>query len=537
MSEIEQRKKDFSAGYLAGLTGLPLAITPAVASDPLYLYGGVPLPPLPAQWDRETYPYAIIATSQPGVYYLSVYKSINYFDRILVFDITNKYFGTTEDGTALVFKARPGETSWSQTESTKWSVNVQVGVKNTVAIWTHGFDLLYSDDSLYVAASAPGRITDWDALQGKYFYNEFIGPYFDFYLPNEHSRYIIKTETKYVYFECVSALGGACFICDGSKVYIYNGEWDYIIDVQSRDIDGGEWQVDSERNYLGEEYEYNGKKYHYICSKSDILWSEDDIFDMRSGSVAFYGSERVPAPVPETRTDNKAIMLGCRLGYIVRSQMGKGNIEIPDGVLISSDGYILTDCNGVYLIASVAAEPDEPEKPDAPEEPDEPEEVATMYLYGTPSESGNIGLRVGDTVTYYDGVVAPELPVLEGVPYMAVVKRTTASGTTIHLLYSSIVAQEVTYDTHYSLVLAGVFGKYAQYDFENGTWVNVKPVTSTTLGSYSFLNHGVLWTNHNIKAYEDGVGSFVKHEKSDPIPVSGIVEYINGIPIYEKEDS
>ena len=47
----------------------------------------------------------------------------------------------------------------------------------------------------------------------------------------------------------------------------------------------------------------------------------------------------------------KFVLLGCRIGYIVRSQMGKGNIEIPDGVLISSDGYILTDCNGVYLIA------------------------------------------------------------------------------------------------------------------------------------------------------------------------------------------
>jgi hypothetical protein len=74
---------------------------------------------------------------------------------------------------------------------------------------------------------------------------------------------------------------------------------------------------------------------------------------MKTGSVAFYGSERVPAPIHEISTDNKAIMLGCRLGYIIRSQMGKGNEEtdVPIGVLISSDGYILTDCNGVYLIA------------------------------------------------------------------------------------------------------------------------------------------------------------------------------------------
>lgn len=58
------------------------------------------------------------------------------------------------------------------------------------------------------------------------------------------------------------------------------------------------------------------------------------------------------APV-QFDNDNKLMMLGCRLGYIIRTHMGKGNEEtdIPVGVLISSDGYILTDNNGVYLIA------------------------------------------------------------------------------------------------------------------------------------------------------------------------------------------
>lgn len=347
----DTKTRSFATGYLAGLAGMPVATALRQANDPLYLYGGVPLPPLPAHWDRETYPYAMITRRRKGLYHFVAFKSINYYEEKVIFDITTKYFGTKEDGTALVFKARPGETSWVQMENTTWLISVERSAESDTAIWTHGFDLLYSDDSLYVAASAPGRITDWDALRGKYFYNEFIGPYFNYYLPDEHSRYIIKTETKYLYIECVSYWGGASLYCDGTKVYMYKSDWDYIIDVHSRDIDGGEWQVDSESNYLGEEYEYNGKKYRYLCSKSDILWSEDDILDMRSGSVAFYGSERVPAPIPEISTDNKAVMLGCRLGYIVRSQMGKGNIEIPSGVLISSDGYILTDRNGLYLIA------------------------------------------------------------------------------------------------------------------------------------------------------------------------------------------
>ena len=178
MSDADQRKKAFAIGYLAGLCGMPLATALGQANDPLYLYGGVALPPLPAEWDRETYPYAIISKSRlkpgAGVYHLSVYKSIYYFEITLLY-YPNKYFGTSEEETSLVFEARPGETSWSLTEDTQYSVCVEPSTAiGDIAIWTHGFDLMYSDDSLYVAASAPERITDWDALKGQYFYNEFI---------------------------------------------------------------------------------------------------------------------------------------------------------------------------------------------------------------------------------------------------------------------------------------------------------------------------------------------------------------------------
>lgn len=81
-----------------------------------------------------------------------------------------------------------------------------------------------------------------------------------------------------------------------------------------------------------------------------VIWSNENVYYSTSG--ALFLEESDPEPVyAEADIDNKAIMLGCRLGYIIRSQMGKGQVEIPDGVLISSDGYILTDCNGVYLIA------------------------------------------------------------------------------------------------------------------------------------------------------------------------------------------
>lgn len=216
----------------------------------------------------------------------------------------------------------------------------------------------------------------------------------------------------------------------------------------------------------------------------------------------------------------KFVMLGCRLGYIVRSQMGKGSVEIPDGVLISSDGYILTDCNGVYLIAAVAAEPDEP---------DEPGEVATMYLYGTPSESGNIGLRVGDAVIYYNGVVSPRLPEHEeGVFESAFI--VFAGG--LAQRYQVFFTPEITYREsesgmwHFCYADGTIY--YSLYD---GEWKY--PQTISNGGAYGTID-SVLWSNTDLLNKDGTVG----HAKSDPIPVGEIVDYINGIPIYEqKEDS
>ena len=358
MGDAAKKIKDFTSGYLAGLAGMPLAITPAVASDPLYLYGGAPLPPLPAEWDRKNYPYAVIVKiTRDNKYFLIFYKSLNYRESIY----GSTYFGTTEDGTALVFESLAAESSWRQKDGVAWTSYdfiVDRGYSSTVAIWTHGFDLMYSDNTLYVAASRPERIADWESLQGMYFYNDFIAPFFgNFTLPDEYHRYIVKAKTKYLFISCVGALGGAYIACDGGNAYIYNGEWDYIITVHSRDVDGDvgtEWQFeDSLRNYLGDEYEANGNTYHYLCSASDIIWSEDDIKSITTSAYVFAGTDRIPVPEPpEVTIDNKAIMLGCRLGYIIRAKLGKGQVEIPDGVLISSDGYILCDCDGVYLIAS-----------------------------------------------------------------------------------------------------------------------------------------------------------------------------------------
>jgi hypothetical protein len=217
---------------------------------------------------------------------------------------------------------------------------------------------MYSDNTLYVAASRPERITDWESLQGMYFYNDVIAPdvFGANYLPDYHNSVIVKTEEAYILFTVLLGLGGGSFfIVDQSteKVYLSKSETSWH-SAHRMELNGGGWtRVDFEQ-CLGEEYERKGTKYWYICELTDLIWTHDDIiyFEYPTGATAFAGTEPVPVPEPPKVTiDNKAIMLGCRLGCISRSQMGNGQVEIPDGVLISSDGYILADCDGVYLIA------------------------------------------------------------------------------------------------------------------------------------------------------------------------------------------
>lgn len=182
MGEAERRKVDFAKGYLLGLAGMPVATAPTQASEPLRMYNGHALPPLP-EWDRETYPYAVITFKRGDrtKYRLIAYKSDNLYFRTGFGSTIYHHFGTRDSNTALVFTSSLGETSWSQETATFWffSVDRDGGSSangDDVAIWTHGFDLMYSDDTLYVGASEPERITDWDALKGKCFYNDVVLP-------------------------------------------------------------------------------------------------------------------------------------------------------------------------------------------------------------------------------------------------------------------------------------------------------------------------------------------------------------------------
>ena len=233
-----------------------------------------------------------------------------------------------------------------------------------------------------------------------------------------------------------------------------------------------------------------------------------------------------------TSIDPKYMLMGWLVGRRIAGQRQK-HPELPDGVLISSDGYILTDCNGVYLIAAAAAEPDEPENPDAPAVPDEPGEVATMYLYGTPSESGNIGLRVGDTVTYYDGAVLPSIesvwtPELQA-EYPVVYIYTLLDWNYLNIGKGYSYRYE---DEKYKVYLTGYYGSYTAHDEGWGSFYDGEDGEKGIGEVQNFAS--MPWTNTPI-LHEDGT---IAKAATTPIPVGDIVEYINNIPIYEqKEDS
>lgn len=142
--------KSFLIGYALGLSGKPLPLSGGEPSvEPVaYLYNGVRLPKLP-EWDKETYPYALITYNTAGFYVIycfscepAVASKVN--STLVPLDGSGEYinlvsFGKKEDakfGNPVTFTALLGSVT-------------------TGTIWTN-FDLLYRDTgSVYLAASEP----------------------------------------------------------------------------------------------------------------------------------------------------------------------------------------------------------------------------------------------------------------------------------------------------------------------------------------------------------------------------------------------
>ena len=181
------------------------------------------------------------------------------------------------------------------------------------------------------------------------------------------------------------------------------------------------------------------------------------------------------------------------------------------------------DMNGTGNVLYLAAtEPIPVNLADVVYREDAPPVLESMYLYGTPSESGNIAVRSGDSVTYYQGAVLPPLPEWDETAYpYAAIAQNNAVGTYLFL------ANAEPFEGGVNHTLTVLFPDVS-YRLEDGAW--------QTYSSGS-LNNNAVWSNYDVYYMEnDNLGELagtLYHAKSDPIPVSGIVDYVGDIPVYE----
>lgn len=158
--------KSWLTGFALGLAGKPL---PLVAGKPpiAYLYNGVQLPALP-KWDRETYPYAIIARigiiSSEYVYTLRLFRSayttsgtnVLYSFYNMTADIGKTWLGCScpytdlGDGTFMWSGIR--EIQIVENDSAE-TTTILVGTP----IWSN-FDLTTNGGTVWLAASEPTPI-------------------------------------------------------------------------------------------------------------------------------------------------------------------------------------------------------------------------------------------------------------------------------------------------------------------------------------------------------------------------------------------
>lgn len=240
-----------------------------------------------------------------------------------------------------------------------------------------------------------------------------------------------------------------------------------------------------------------------LFASNTVIWANYGVYYTESAGGTLYMEASKPEAVYEpgnepgiiVSIDNRAIMLGCRLGYIIRSQMGNGQVEIPEGVLLSSDGYILTDCDGFYLIAM-----DE----DADAVPEGALIASGGYIL---KDSMGRYLCVKNLpVSYlYNGVELPPLPEwdTESYPYAAIY---TDADRTVFKFYCD-AAGEIVNSGGTCLLMSTSRTMKA----ENGAWVK----------SVGGLAYTPIWANHDV-FYNTSAGELSGKlflAASEPVPI------------------
>ena len=165
--------------------------------------------------------------------------------------------------------------------------------------------------------------------------------------------------------------------------------------------------------------------------------------------------------------------------------------------------------------------------------PDKPVEAA-YYLYGTPSESGNVALADGDGYVVYNGAVLPKLPEWDKTKYPYAYMKLSG----FFQIYS---------ETKVTLIVSNSPIAFDGWSFDWGisgsTTFNLKEDAEWSSFSYKETNgtsdkssSKFFWGNQEIVNSSDGS---VYLAKSDPIPLVSAepVGYTdNEIPIYQQKE-
>ena len=274
------------------------------------------------------------------------------------------------------------------------------------------------------------------------------------------------------------------------------------------------------------------RRIEFVLTAAGVPWEPPADATAAISYIRPDGVGRVYDKLPDgstayTVTDNRV-----RFTLLPEMLLVAGDVMAVLRLVRSADGAVLSSFAVEVVVHS---EPSFFLKQPGVDPDDDPETAAAMYLYGTPSESGNIGLRNGDSVSYYDGAVLPESPVWNTTthPYAVMLKRSKD----INLYVSTSPLRFASGSMIYTTTSAEVL--WATYTFASNEWGALTVKGSYSADSFVCVDARTpMWANYDFKQLNNGSTLVAK---SEPVPVSGIVAYsYNGeiagkLPIYDTE--
>lgn len=156
--------------------------------------------------------------------------------------------------------------------------------------------------------------------------------------------------------------------------------------------------------------------------------------------------------------------------------------------------------------------------------------TSSLYLYGTPSDSGTIGLRVGDIVTLYDGAVLADINTVltdDIVSEYPAAVISVDEDTGVYYL-SAYLDKTYKYPNVWD---DGLWMTEAGYVFAevNGQWVKVtEPLTYELKWKTK-----AIWSNVDVDISDNVTNDGVYLYATDPIPVSLVGYSYNGMVLHE----